>query len=403
MKCIICKMKSFWILFVLCLLPMTALAQSISVSGTVKDASGETIPGANIVQKGTTNGVLTDFDGNFTIKVDKGATLVVSYIGYETVNVVANGGRNLEIVLREDRKLLNDVVVIGYGTARRSDVTGSIASVNGDKLNEIPSSNITYALQNRVAGVDMQQTNSKPGAEMRIRIRGQRSLSASNDPLIVLDGIPYMGSLSDINPSDIKSMDILKDASSTAIYGSRGANGVIMITTNKGTQGAPAKVTYNGYVGYKKLFARIPMMNGDEIGALRDAAGLYKDGIDETRGVNTDWQDYLYRDGIVTSHDINVSGGTNGGGYSFGAAYYHDESVIPTQDFDRLSLRANLDQKIGKYFRAGLSSTISYNTNQGNHIGIYDIIAQSPLINAGLNFCGSCTEKLIWAKTISAF
>ena len=380
MKCIICKMKSFWILFVLCLLPMTALAQSISVSGTVKDASGETIPGANVVQKGTTNGVLTDFDGNFTIKVDKGATLVVSYIGYETVNVVANGGRNLEIVLREDRKLLNDVVVIGYGTARRSDVTGSIASVNGDKLNEIPSSNITYALQNRVAGVDMQQTNSKPGAEMRIRIRGQRSLSASNDPLIVLDGIPYMGSLSDINPSDIKSMDILKDASSTAIYGSRGANGVIMITTNKGTQGAPAKVTYNGYVGYKKLFARIPMMNGDEIGALRDAAGLYKDGIDETRGVNTDWQDYLYRDGIVTSHDINVSGGTNGGGYSFGAAYYHDESVIPTQDFDRLSLRANLDQKIGKYFRAGLSSTISYNTNQGNHIGIYDIIAQSPLI-----------------------
>ena len=236
MKCIICKMKSFWILFVLCLLPMTALAQSISVSGTVKDASGETIPGANVVQKGTTNGVLTDFDGNFTIKVDKGATLVVSYIGYETVNVVANGGRNLEIVLREDRKLLNDVVVIGYGTARRSDVTGSIASVNGDKLNEIPSSNITYALQNRVAGVDMQQTNSKPGAEMRIRIRGQRSLSASNDPLIVLDGIPYMGSLSDINPSDIKSMDILKDASSTAIYGSRGANGVIMITTNKGTQ-----------------------------------------------------------------------------------------------------------------------------------------------------------------------
>lgn len=157
--------------------------------------------------------------------------------------------KELMIILKEDSKALEEVVVIGYGTARKSDVTGSIASVSGDKLSEMPATNITYALQNRIAGVDMQQTSSQPGASMQIRVRGTRSLNASNDPLVVLDGIPFMGSISDINPSDIKSMDILKDASSTAIYGSRGANGVILITTHKGTQGTPAKFTYNGYVG----------------------------------------------------------------------------------------------------------------------------------------------------------
>ena len=379
MEIAIRKMKSIWILIALCLFPVVAYAQSISVSGTVVDEIGDPIPGANVLQKGTTNGVLTDIDGNFSMKAPNGATLVVSYIGYETQEVKA--AAKVNVVLREDNKMLEDVVVIGYGTQRREAVTGSVASVSAEKLNEMPSSNITYALQNRVAGVDMQQTNSKPGAEMRIRIRGQRSLSASNDPLIVLDGIPFLGSLSDINPSDIKSMDILKDASSTAIYGSRGANGVIMITTNKGSMGTPAKVSYNGYVGAKTLFSRIPMMDGDELGALRDYAGLYKDGVDEKRGNNTDWQDLLYRTGIVTSHDVNVSGGTSGGGYSFGAAYYHDESVVPTQDFDRLSLRANIDQKVGKYFRTGLSSTTSYNTNQGNQVGIYNAVVQSPLIS----------------------
>lgn len=150
------------------------------------------------------------------------------------------------------------MVVIGYGSARKSDVTGSIASVGGEKLREMPATNITYALQNRVAGVDMAQTSSAPGASMQIRIRGTRSLNASNDPLVVLDGIPFMGNLSDINPGDIKSMDILKDASSTAIYGSRGANGVILITTHKGAQGSPARFTYNGYAGMKKYSPNIP-------------------------------------------------------------------------------------------------------------------------------------------------
>ena len=318
MEIAIRKMKSLWVLIALCLFPVVAYAQSISVSGTVVDELGEPILGANIIQKGTTNGVLTDIDGNFSLKAPNGATLVVSYIGYETVEVKVTGTKPMQIVLAEDVKALEDVVVIGYGTQRKEAITGSVASVSSAKLMENPSSNITQALQNRIAGVDMQQTNTQPGAEMRIRIRGQRSLSASNDPLIVLDGIPFLGSLSDINPSDIKSMDILKDASSTAIYGSRGANGVIMITTNKGSMGTPAKVSYNGYVGFKTLFNPFPMMNGEEFTAMRKLAGKYTNGVDEVDGVNTDWQDMFYQTGISNSHDVTVSGGTQGGSYSFG-------------------------------------------------------------------------------------
>ncbi len=379
MEIAIRKMKSLWVLIALCLFPVVAYAQSISVSGTVVDELGEPILGANIIQKGTTNGVLTDIEGNFSLKAPNGATLVVSYIGYETVEVKVTGTKPMQIVLAEDVKALEDVVVIGYGTQRKEAITGSVASVSSAKLMENPSSNITQALQNRIAGVDMQQTNTQPGAEMRIRIRGQRSLSASNDPLIVLDGIPFLGSLSDINPSDIKSMDILKDASSTAIYGSRGANGVIMITTNKGSMGTPAKVSYNGYVGFKTLFNPFPMMNGEEFTAMRKLAGKYTNGVDEVDGVNTDWQDMFYQTGISNSHDITVSGGTQGGSYSFGAGYMHDEGVIPTQAFDRISVRANLDQKIGKYVRMGLSSTNTYNTTDGSQIGMYGVLQMSPI------------------------
>lgn len=379
MEIAIRKMKSLWVLIALCLFPVVAYAQSISVSGTVVDELGEPILGANIIQKGTTNGVLTDIDGNFSLKAPNGATLVVSYIGYETVEAKVTGTKPMQIVLAEDVKALEDVVVIGYGTQRKEAITGSVASVSSAKLMENPSSNITQALQNRIAGVDMQQTNTQPGAEMRIRIRGQRSLSASNDPLIVLDGIPFLGSLSDINPSDIKSMDILKDASSTAIYGSRGANGVIMITTNKGSMGTPAKVSYNGYVGFKTLFNPFPMMNGEEFTAMRKLAGKYTNGVDEVDGVNTDWQDMFYQTGISNSHDITVSGGTQGGSYSFGAGYMHDEGVIPTQAFDRISVRANLDQKIGKYVRMGLSSTNTYNTTDGSQIGMYGVLQMSPI------------------------
>jgi TonB-dependent SusC/RagA subfamily outer membrane receptor len=232
------------LLMLLCLIPLWAFGQNAVVKGLVKDTNGDGIIGASVLQKGTTNGTVTDLDGNFTLNVPKNSVLQVSFIGYKTTEVPVEGKSSLTITLVEDSKALEEVVVIGYGTARKSDVTGSIASVGGEKLREVPSTDITQALQNRVAGVDMSQTSTQPGASMQIRIRGTRSLTASNDPLIVLDGVPFMGSISDINPNDIKSMDILKDASSTAIYGSRGANGVILITTEKGSKGAAAKVTY---------------------------------------------------------------------------------------------------------------------------------------------------------------
>lgn len=381
MKCTTYYFRPLGLLLLLCLIPLCSIAQNIMVKGIVKDNFGEPVIGANVTEKGTTNGMITDLDGNFSLTVQKNATLVISYIGYVTQEIAIKGNTNLNITLKEDSKALEEVVVIGYGTARKSDVTGSIASVSGDKLQEMPSTNITYALQNRVAGVDMTQTSSQPGATMQIRIRGTRSLTASNDPLVVLDGIPFMGNLSDINPGDIKSMDILKDASSTAIYGSRGANGVILITTNRGAQGTPAKFTYNGYVGAKTVFSKYPMMDGPKYAEMRKYAGKFENSLDESDDVNTDWQDLMYRTGMVTSHDVSVGGGTNNGSYSFGAAYYKDQGVIPTQNYTRYSLRGSFDQGVGKYFRFGLTTNTNYNVTKGSNIGLYNVLANSPIAN----------------------
>ena len=300
-------MKHLFLLLTLLSFSLTALAQQ-KVTGKVKDSSGEPVIGASVVVKGNnTMGTITDFDGNFMLDVPAKSVLVISYIGYVTQEVPTAGKNSLEIVLKEDTKTLDEVVVIGYGSARKSDVTGSIASVGGEKLREMPATNITYALQNRVAGVDMSQTSSAPGASMQIRIRGTRSLNARNDPLVVLDGIPFMGNLSDINPGDIKSMDILKDASSTAIYGSRGANGVILITTHKGAQGSPARFTYNGYAGMKKVFSKYPMMNGSKFAEMRKLAGKFENSVDESDDVDTDWQDLMFGPALMQNYALSVN------------------------------------------------------------------------------------------------
>ena len=354
---------------------VASVQQTRQASGHVTDSQGPLI-GATVMEKGTTNGTVTDFDGNFTLNVKPGATLVISYVGYETQEVKESS--HVSVILKEDGHVVNEVVVIGYGTQRREAVTGSVANIGGEKLNQVAATNAAQALQGRVAGVLMTQTSSKPGEEMQIRIRGQRSLSASNDPLIVLDGIPFMGQLSDINPSDIKSLDILKDASATAIYGSRGANGVIIITTVKGTQGTPAKVSYNGYVSFKKVFHKYPMMDGPTFSKMRQYAGLYQNSLDENDNTNTDWQDLYYQTGVSHNHDVSVAGGTNGGSYSFGAGYYHDESVVPTEGYDRVSVRGNFDQMVGKYFRFGLSTNNSYRKNQGVN-DMYGVLSKSPL------------------------
>ena len=354
---------------------VASVQQTKQVSGHVADSQGPLI-GATVMEKGTTNGTVTDFEGNFSLNVSPGATLVVSYVGYESQEVKAADG--MRVNLKEDGHVVNEVVVIGYGTQRREAVTGSVANIGGEKLNQVAASNAAQALQGRVAGVLMTQTSSKPGAEMQVRIRGQRSLTASNDPLIVLDGIPFMGALSDINPTDIKSMDILKDASATAIYGSRGANGVIIITTVKGTQGSPAKVTYNGYVSFRSVFKKYPMMDGPTFSKFRQYAGKYQNSLDESDNINTDWQDLYYQTGVSHNHDISVAGGTNGGSYSFGAGYYKDESVVPTEGYQRISVRGNFDQKVGEYFRFGLSTNNSYRMTEGVN-NMYNILSSTPI------------------------
>ncbi|MDO4986319.1 MAG: TonB-dependent receptor [Prevotella sp.] len=354
---------------------VASVQQNKQATGQVSDSQGPLI-GATVMEKGTNNGTVTDFDGRFSLSVKPGATLVISYVGYVPQEIKA--GSNMAVTLKEDGHVVNEVVVIGYGTQRREAVTGSVANIGGEKLNQIAATNAAQALQGRVAGVLMTQTSTKPGQEMQIRIRGQRSLSASNDPLIVLDGIPFMGQLSDINPADIKSMDILKDASATAIYGSRGANGVFIITTAKGAQGTPAKVSYNGYVSFKKIFKKYPMMDGPTYSKFRQYVGKYQNSLDESDSNNTDWQDLYYKTGISHNHDVSVAGGTNGGSYSFGAGYYHDESVVPTEGYDRLNVRGNFDQKVGKYFRFGLTTNNSYRKTQGVN-DMHAVLTMSPL------------------------
>ena len=266
--------RSIGLLFLLSMLSLGAYAQTNSVKGVVRDGAGRTLIGVNVIEVGTTNGTITDIDGNYVIKVPAQSKLQFSYLGYETKIVELGGKTNINVVLVEDNKVLEELVVVGYGTQRKEAVTGSVVSVKGDAMREIPAQNISQSLQGRVAGVEMSQTSSKPGAEMQIRIRGTRSLIASNDPLVILDGIPFAGNISDINPNEIKSIDILKDASATAIYGSRGANGVLLVTTNRGQSGQKAKLTYNGYYGTSQIFSKIDMMNGEEFAAMRAAANM---------------------------------------------------------------------------------------------------------------------------------
>ena len=276
-------------------------------------------------------------------------------------------------------KSLGEVVVVGYGTQRKEAVTGSVASISGNKMREVPAPNISQALQGRLAGVEMSQTSTRPGATMQIRVRGARSLSADNNPLIVLDGIPFMGSLGDINPNDIKSVEILKDASATAIYGSRGANGVILITTDKGNKNRKPQISYNGYVGIQEVFAKYPMMDGPTFVALRAARGQYANGQDESNDINTDWQDLFYQTGIVQDHNVSLAGGSETGNYSFGLGYYNNEGVIPTQTYKRYSIRGSLDQQVGKYFRVGFTSYTNFNESEGNQVGLYNTLSMTPI------------------------
>ncbi|PWG81294.1 SusC/RagA family TonB-linked outer membrane protein [Pararcticibacter amylolyticus] len=384
-----------WILLLL-IFPMLTFAQNVTVTGKVIDENGLALPGAS-VKVGTGSGsTSTDVNGNFKFNVPASATtLIVTFLGYQQKKVsIPQNKTNITISLTPSAQSLNEVVVIGYGSQRREAVTGSVSSIGGEALREVPSANITQALQGRLPGIDMTQTSSRPGSGMQIRIRGTRSLnpdpnSGQDAPLVVLDGIPFSGSINDIDPNNIKSIDVLKDASATAIYGSRGANGVILVTSFRGQKGQPARLSYNSFYGLKNVFSEFPMMDGPQLNKLRAEAlrtvdelkrgPVFGPSADEQANANTDWQDLLYRTGKTMSHDVSLSKGSEKGNFSVGVGYYRDESVLPTNDFSRYSLRASVDQEAGKYFRFGLTSNNSYGVTQGNQVGVGDALGASPL------------------------
>ncbi|WP_223713071.1 SusC/RagA family TonB-linked outer membrane protein [Niabella beijingensis] len=375
--------KSLLYLFAVLILSFDAAAQTNRIQGTVKDNADVPIPGASILVKGTGSGVNADSSGVFSIDAAPDAVLVVSAVNYLQKEIPVLNQNQLAIVLEDGLGKMDEVIVVGYGTQRKEAVTGSVASVSGATLNQIPAANISQALQGRVAGVQMAQTSTKPGATMQIRIRGTRSINAENDPLIVLDGIPFAGTIADISPEDIKSIDILKDASATAIYGSRGANGVILITTNKGSRGRKAQLTYSGYYGIKDVM-KYPMMEADKYIALRKRADLNRNpGIDEdtTGAINTDWQDLFYRSAKVQNHDLSVGGGTDKSQYKVGVGYYRDEAPIPGSQYSRFSIRASLDQQIGKLFRIGFTTNNNYSITDGANLGMYGVLSMSPIAN----------------------
>jgi TonB-linked SusC/RagA family outer membrane protein len=241
---------------------------AFQVSGTVTDEAGEGLIGASVIEKGTTNGAITDADGNFTLSVaDGNAVLVVSYTGYERKELPVNNQSTLKITISEGAAL-SEVIVVGYGSQRKSQTTGAISSISNKQISELPVMNARQALQGRAAGVDVVQAGSKPGAAPQIRIRGRRSFNASNDPLYVVDGIPLAGDIDDINPQDIQSMEVLKDASATAIYGARGANGVVLVTTQRGKPGKTT-ISINTYIGPNQALGRIEVMNGEEFAEFK--------------------------------------------------------------------------------------------------------------------------------------
>jgi iron complex outermembrane receptor protein len=334
-------------------LSVGAFAQ-INVKGHVKDAQGEPIIGATVRVANTQTATITDFDGNFTLKANAGADIVVSYIGYQ--DATAKAAPSVEIVLQEDNAVLNEVVVIGYGQVKKSDLTGSVTALKPDGKNKGVVVNAQEMLSGKVAGVNIISNSGEPGAGSQIRIRGGSSLSASNDPLIVVDGLPLDNNgiagapniLSTINPQDIESFNVLKDASATAIYGSRGSNGVIIITTKKGRKGATApQVSYAGSLTISKNKKTLDVMDGDQFRAyIKDLYGTDHDAYRALGTANTDWQDLIYRTAVSHDHNVTLSGAVNVLPYRISVGYTDQQGTLKSSDFKRITASINLNPSL---------------------------------------------------------
>ena len=348
MKNYFCSLRAVALSIIL-FLGMTAFAQT-QVNGTVIDAAnGEPIIGASILEIGTTNGTITDWDGNFTLIVQPGAKLAISYMGYKTQELAA--APNMSVKLGEDSELLEEVVVVGYGVVKKNDATGSVTAIKPDEMNKGLTTNAQDMLSGKIAGVAVTNAGGTPGGGATIRIRGGSSLSASNDPLIVIDGLAMdnggipgaANPLSMVNPSDIETFTVLKDASATAIYGSRASNGVIIITTKKGTAGQKMKVTYDGNVSFGTLTNRLQTLSGDEVRAYAMSLGYNKDQMKFLGTANTNWQDQVYRTAISTDHNVSIMGSTKNMPYRASLGYTLNNGTIKTSQMQRVTASFNLN------------------------------------------------------------
>ena len=363
------------------------------ISGKVTNATGQPLSNVSILEKGTNNGTTTKDDGTFSFNVvNDAAVLVISYVGFTTQEVKLNGRNNITVQLLEDTKELNQVVVVGYGTQKRSDITGAVASVPKSRLSQLPVTNVFQAIEGAVAGVNVTQTSSVPGSTPLVLIRGQNSISANSGPYIVVDGLPLSktgGSINDINPNDIASIEILKDASAVAIYGTNGSNGVILITTKRGTSGK-ATIRYSGYAGIESIDHILKPRSGPEY-VQKYADYLKQTGQAQVNpvpnafelpnyqaGKTTDWIDEATDPGTIQDHNLSISGGTKDVHYFISGEYMKQKGVIRGYQYHRSSLRSNLDINVTDFLTVGTSLFIAGNNSDGGRTNLLFATAMSP-------------------------
>lgn len=395
------------------LLSFTGLAQQAITGKVTSSEDGQGVPGVSVMIKGTNKGTTTDANGSYKINSSSAKdVLLFSAIGYTTSEVAVGSKNTINVVLNVENQALSEVVVVGYGTQKKSQLTGAISQVSAKQISEMPITNLGQALQGRTAGVDVSQSGSKPGQTAKILIRGRRSFNAGNDPLYVVDGIPLSAGYEDFNPNDVQSMEVLKDATATAIYGARGANGVVLITTKRGAVKGKTTVTYDMYVGQSQVLNKLRLFNGTEFaeyvreayrstGIYRNAAGAIvptgqSDPVADgkvavlggdpnvveglAQGRSTDYQDLILKNGFQQNHSIGIQGGNDRTQFYISAGYFLDKGVSEGLDYSRYSLRANIDHEINKWLKVGISSYMMFSDRNGENLNPYSFtINQNPL------------------------
>ena len=338
------------VLFIALLSPMSVWAQSIQLTGTVTDASNEPIIGASVVEKGTTNGVITDFEGNFTMNVSAKATIVISYVGFQTQEIALNGRNQIKTILKEDTEVLDEVVVVGYGTMKKSDMTGAISSVDIEELTKRTTTNPAEALQGKIAGVNIMKSGGNAGAGVQIKIRGVKSFG-DNQPLYIIDGFP--GDIENVNPQDIQSMEILKDGAAAAIYGSVAANGVILITTKNGKKG-DTKIDFSTYLSTTNVAKKLELLNAEEYKSVHkqmyenymaqypNANVMMPSFVTTNTGVDTDWQDTMLRNGFTQNYMFSIRGGSDNAQYSLSYNHSDEKGIFLGNDHRQDNARMKL-------------------------------------------------------------